>query len=379
MSSKIITDLTSYTAAELSASNGVDLFFVTDLEHQETKKITGAELAAFAIQQPGITYNNGAITAVEFSSSKNPVGFYGTSSWSRNTISASYALTASYAENQSTVTATSVGALSYGVVENGIGPNLTFRGIKGTGSVTVTRESSTNNLVIDVPNILSAAGPLNAVQFNYPNGVFNGDANFVYNPVNGPASASVIVNGIVSAGHFSSSLVPVGYYGTASWARNANSSSYSLSGSYALTASYAQNLTVDGIVPVFAKSLLPLGSYSNHTSSMSFSLPVGYSKWGEFSMDVVAWGDSHLGSGTSTGIFRYSDYSSFPTSSSEGEHNEGEGYSVNNSDDSSVYVWKAVGVIKPAFQTANPLVLRFILAGQQVNRVTVVAKVYAKL
>ena len=49
MSSKKITDLTSYSATELSASNGVDLFFVTDLAHQETKKITGAELSKYVL------------------------------------------------------------------------------------------------------------------------------------------------------------------------------------------------------------------------------------------------------------------------------------------------------------------------------------------
>jgi hypothetical protein len=38
MSSKKITDLTSYSAAELKAANGIDLLFVTDLGHQETKK-----------------------------------------------------------------------------------------------------------------------------------------------------------------------------------------------------------------------------------------------------------------------------------------------------------------------------------------------------
>ena len=92
MSNKKITDLASYSANQV---NPYDLLFITDIDHQETKKITAAELASYGDLTYGTTYKTGSFSG----------SFIGTASYADNSRSSSYidiansSISASYAEN----------------------------------------------------------------------------------------------------------------------------------------------------------------------------------------------------------------------------------------------------------------------------------------
>ena len=229
MSSKKITDLTSYSATEASAAGGADLLFITDVAHQETKKITALEFSKYA------TGIGGAYTG-SFTGSFTG-SLFGTSSWAQ---SSSYALTASYALNSDNTTAENVGTQGVGVFKQKNGNTIQLRNISAGGNIQLLEDNINNCIQISASSTLTQpGGPQYSVQFNNPAGAFNGDSNFIYQPALLTNPASLTINGKITSQFTASNLANIGFYGTSSWATSSVSSSYNLSGSYALTASYA--------------------------------------------------------------------------------------------------------------------------------------------
>jgi len=96
MSNKKITDLASYTSNQVQPT---DLLFITDIAHQETKKITAADLANYGAGY--VNYHtgsySGSLTGI-FSGSVSG-SLYGTASYAISSSYSNYAVTASYALN----------------------------------------------------------------------------------------------------------------------------------------------------------------------------------------------------------------------------------------------------------------------------------------
>jgi hypothetical protein len=237
MSSKKITDLTSYSAAEISASSGTDLLFITDVANQETKKITAVAFSQYA------TSVGGAYTG-SFTGSFTGI-LNGTSSWAQ---SASHALTASYAPSSGeSNTASNTGSYGYGVVSDKVGVDLRFKKIGQGSNVIISPDPNDSNvLLIAASTTTTAGGSTGNIQFKSPAGTFSGNNSLTWDAINN--NLLTIVGG-VSATSFTSSVAnAVGFLGTASFAisssraissSNTISSSYSLSGSYCLTSSYS--------------------------------------------------------------------------------------------------------------------------------------------
>lgn len=223
MSSKKITDLTSYSAAELSASSGADLLFITDVGHQETKKITALEFSKYA------TGIGGAYTG-SFTGSFTG-NLFGTSSWAQ---SASYATSASYVPGIQSVTAQNIGTAGTGLFDEKVGSTLNFLNIQGGQNVSITKNVTNKSLLIDVSSTVSPGGPQYAIQYNNPVGIFNGDSNFLYNPSLNGSTPNITINGTVT-----SNFNGIAFVGTSSWANKSISSSYALSSSFAVSASNA--------------------------------------------------------------------------------------------------------------------------------------------
>lgn len=229
MSSKKITDLTSYSAAEVSAAHGADLLFITDIENQETKKITAFELGKYTSLVGG-NYT-GSFTG-SFTGS-----LLGTSSWAQ---SSSYALTASYASNIDNTTAENSGSQGVGIFIEKTENIIKLRNISAGSNIQLLEDNVNNCIQIGASSTLTQpGGPQYSVQYNNPVGVFTGDSNFIYQPALLTNSASLTITGKVTSLFTASNLNGIGFYGTASWATSSVSSSYNLSGSYALTSSYA--------------------------------------------------------------------------------------------------------------------------------------------
>lgn len=237
MSSKKITDLTSYSAAELSASNGTDLLFITDISNQETKKITAVAFSQYA------TSIGGAYTG---SFTGSFIGILtGTSSWAQ---SSSHALTASYAPSSGeSNTASNTGSYGYGLVVDKVGVDLRFKKIGQGSNITIANDSSDPNVVvISAATTTTAGGSTGNIQYRSPAGTFAGTNNLLWDTTN---NNLLTVNGTISSSAFSSSAInALGFFGTASVAlsssraisaSNAISSSYALSGSHAITSSYS--------------------------------------------------------------------------------------------------------------------------------------------
>lgn len=264
MSSKKITELASYSALELSASNGQDLFFVTDVANQETKKITGAEITKY-VTLTGNTYT-GSFTG-SFTGS-----LLGT---------ASYAITASYAHNSPAIgeanTASNTGSAGYGLFKEKVGVDLRFKKIQQGTNVNITDDTTSNTLIINVPNTNTSPGnSVGTVQYHGAGGVFAGNNNFKWDNVN---NNLLTIVGKVKATTFESTTInAVGYIGTSSFAVSASralsssyaiSSSYGLSGSYAVSASYSsrQDLGINSQV-----SPNPIASYKGSNYNFSHGL-----------------------------------------------------------------------------------------------------------
>jgi hypothetical protein len=295
MASKIITALNAYTTAEVQST---DLLYITDLTNQETKKITAGDFGTYTVSTLGINKSSsnftfsGSISASSFTSSVvNGVGFLGTSSWSVNSRSSSYAVTSSYALNSVSVTAASAGIGGGSVVANGTGPNLSFKNITGTGGVTVSEDLVNNNIIVTLSGIsgstVSPGGNQYSVQYHDPVGLFNGNNSFTFKPDSVTGTVSLLIlSGSISASSFTSSVLNgVGFLGTSSWATNvvsssnARTSSYSFnssnatSASYGLTASYA----------VYAQTATATTTYGV-TSAQSFNIkdPLGSITYGDY-------------------------------------------------------------------------------------------------
>jgi predicted acetyltransferase len=295
MASKIITDLNAYTTAEVQST---DLLYITDLTHQETKKITAGDFGAYTVSTLGINKNgsnftfSGSVSGSSFTSSVvNEVGFLGTSSWSVNSRSSSYAKTSSYALNSLSVTAESVGVGGGSVVANGNGPNLTFKNITGTGGVTVSEDVESNNIIVTLSGIsgstVSPGGSQYSVQYHDPVGLFNGKSSFTFQPDSVTGTVSLLtLSGSISASSFTSSVVnEVGFLGTSSYATNARSasnartSSYSFSSSNAASASYSLTASY----AVYAQTANATTTYGV-TSAQSFNIkdPLGSITYGDY-------------------------------------------------------------------------------------------------
>jgi len=108
MSNKKITDLNAYTSSQVKS---YDLFFVTDIDNQETKKIDAANLANFVSNLSASSTRTGSFTgsfngittnALNLLYSGQPNGTASYAIYASNSfasVSSSYALTASYALN----------------------------------------------------------------------------------------------------------------------------------------------------------------------------------------------------------------------------------------------------------------------------------------
>jgi hypothetical protein len=117
MSNKKITDLASYTSNQVQPT---DLLFITDIAHQETKKITAADLANYGAGY--VNYRTGS-----YSGSLMGVvtgSLYGTASWANNLTypnnsTASYSITSSYSNYSNTSSyALSIGVTNFGEIIN---------------------------------------------------------------------------------------------------------------------------------------------------------------------------------------------------------------------------------------------------------------------
>ena len=234
MSSKKITDFTSYSAAELTAAQGLDLLYITDIQNQETKKITAIEFSQYATSVGGAY--TGSFTG-SFTGS-----LQGTSSWANN------ALTAAYSPNSGeSNTASNTGSYGYGIASDKVGVDLRFKKIGQGENVSINVDPNDSNvIVINASTTTNAAGAAGSIQYKSLAGTFAGTSSFSWDVTN---NNLLTVVGGVSATTFTSSVTnAVGFLGTSSFAvsasraisaSNAISSSYSFSGSYCLTSSYS--------------------------------------------------------------------------------------------------------------------------------------------
>ena len=145
--SKKITELTSYTAAEVQST---DPLFITDLTNQETKKITSLDFATYAIN---------AKSSSIFSGSYNGrfTGSFSGSYVGNLTGTASYATTASYALSGGTGgssgevnTASNIGTSGIGLFKQKSGVDLQFKNLVAGTSVSFTEDSTANTVEINL-------------------------------------------------------------------------------------------------------------------------------------------------------------------------------------------------------------------------------------
>ena len=241
MSSKRIIDLNSYSAAELSAAQGVDLLYVTDLAHLETKKITAAEFGK---------YTNSIVGAYTGSFTGSFTGsLKGTASWATNAVTSSYALNSPSSGIAGGVNI-GQGTPIYNLYDSVSGSYLAFKALRPGSNVTISEDAGNHTLTINssvVSPAGTAGGAVGTVQFNQ-GGVCTGVNGFTFdytqnqliitasNPNNagllGTASFALLASRAVTASN--ADYTKSGLSGS-----YATTSSYSNSGSYATTSSYA--------------------------------------------------------------------------------------------------------------------------------------------
>lgn len=233
MSSKKITDLTSYSAAELSASSGTDLLFITDIANQETKKITAIQFGQYVVSVGGSFTGSFTGSLIGNFTGSSSGSLNGTSSW------ANYALTASYAPSAGEAnTASSTGSYGYGLVSDKVGVDLRFKKIGQGSNVIIAPDPNDNNvLVISASTTTAAGGSTGNIQFRSLAGTFSGNGNLTWDINNN--NLLTVVGGIASTSFTSSITNAVGFLGTASFAISASNASSSISSSYALSSSYS--------------------------------------------------------------------------------------------------------------------------------------------
>ena len=153
---------------------------------------------------------------------------------------------------------------------------------------------------------------------------------------------------VTATGYSGSNFNAVSFYGTAS---------------YALTASFVSGSGGSGgssnvRVPVFATTSSNV-SYETQTQGslqLSLSLPSGYTKWEEFSLNLVLAVDN-TGGGEITGSLVYGDGTHFSTASASGSGNSGQRFVYDNNDDTISPIWQHIGVVTSSKITDNPLIL----------------------
>ena len=222
MSSKKITDLNLYTVSELSASNGADLLFITDLENQETKKISAYSFAQYVIL--ATNSRTGSFTG----------SFFGTASYATN---AGFALTASYVSSvDNTTSIENIGLSGFGLFKQTSASVHQFKNISAGANIALINNISDNTIEIAaVSTQTTPGGSEYTIQFNHPNGVFNGDASLKFYP--DPYGTNNLM--ILDVRYSSSYNNAIRFVATASYANNAKSSSYASTSSYSSTASVA--------------------------------------------------------------------------------------------------------------------------------------------
>ena len=198
--SKKITELTSYTAAEVQST---DPLFITDLTNQETKKITSLDFATYAITAKSSSIYNGNYNGTF-------TGSFSGSYVGNLTGTASYATTASYALSGGTGgssgevnTASNIGTSGIGLFKQKSGVDLQFKNLVAGTSVGLTENVTDNTIQINLTSTESPGGPSGAIQFNGPGSVFDGNANLSWDTTN---NNRLTVVGGVSATSFTSSI-----------------------------------------------------------------------------------------------------------------------------------------------------------------------------
>ena len=126
--SKKITELTSYTAAEVQST---DPLFITDLTNQETKKITSLDFATYAINAKSSSIFSGSYNG-RFTGSFSG-SLTGTSSYA---VTASYALAGGSGGSSGEVnTASNIGTSGVGLFKQKSGVDLQFKNKIGRAHV----------------------------------------------------------------------------------------------------------------------------------------------------------------------------------------------------------------------------------------------------
>lgn len=238
--SKIITELTSYTAAEVSASGGTDLLFIADLANNELKKISASELSDYMFRSGSSLIRTGSFSG----------NLYGTASWSNSSSIALTSITSSYALNSpgtlSSGANVGTGSNLYNVYDSTTGTTLRFKSIIAGSNITLTEDVANKTLQISATstntnntNIVSVSGATKSVQFNN-NGVLDGTIAFRYELATGQLTATPVTPGTVSFVGTSSAAISSSYSDAAF---SSISSSYALSSSYASVAGTALTLS----------------------------------------------------------------------------------------------------------------------------------------
>lgn len=271
--SKKITDLADYTNLQVQPD---DLLFITDIAAQETKKITAFDLADYVIIAKSSSIFNGNYIGNFTGSFTGSFrgSLIGTSSWASNAVTASYALSGGSGGGSGEVnTASNIGTTGFGLFKQKSGVDLQFKNLVPGNNISFTENLSQNIITIDASSTLtSPGGPTSAIQFNSPGGVFGGNANLSWDTVN---NNKLTVTGNITSTTFTSSVTnAVGYFGTASYANNALTSSYSP------TSSYSVNSTTAATASYFAGTGAILSAHHVLYSTPQSGTGTGYTNTG---------------------------------------------------------------------------------------------------
>jgi hypothetical protein len=233
MSNKKVTDLNPYTATEISQSGGVDLFIITDLANQETKKITAYELGNYTktFIPPYTGSNTGSYTG-SFSGS-----LFGTASYANSALSASYLI-----NQPSGSSGANVGAFGIGVYKQVSAGVLQFKNLNSGQNITLVNDLANDVITINAASTLTTPGGAQySIQYNAPGSVFGGNSGFTYTPSILGSTPVLSVNGNITGNIFTSTIGSgqTGFVGTASYANNANAASTAVTASFATTAANA--------------------------------------------------------------------------------------------------------------------------------------------
>lgn len=264
----------------------------------------------------------------------------GTGSWSRRSITASHALIANTTLFCQT-NATNADTASF-LVYSGT-PN-------GTSSFAIKS--------------LTSSYSLRAVSSSYAGYALNADSATTANSaVSSNQATSAYTASYIE---YDPSVLQGSFNGTASFATNAKTSSYSLS---------------NDRVAVFGRfsSTGILSSSTFTTSNVSVSLPTGYNRWEEFTLDCIT-DVFNNGGGNIIGNLKYGDGTTLSISSTEGTGNSGQQFTLASSDDNTAGIWKHEGIVSPSFNTGATLSFKstFTITTVAVRSVFLLLKAYAK-